>query len=154
MKCPIDNTELENQKYEDIVNADVCPTCDGMFLDKGELEQLEANITEDYRNKLKNLPDDIDEAYRMAEQKSAPAINCPKCGTEMERKEYGYTSQILIDACPSCGGIWLNQNELQQIELFYESSREDADDIDDVKLFNERKIHWKTFFKDLIEMYK
>lgn len=152
MNCPIDNCELENKKYKSVINAEVCPDCEGIFLDKGELEQIESLHSEDYKSNLANLPDDIDEAYQMAKQESAPAIYCPKCGTEMERKEYGYSSQILIDQCPDCGGIWLNKNELQQIELFYESSRKDSKDENDA--FINRDFHWKSFFKDLIDFYK
>jgi Zn-finger nucleic acid-binding protein len=154
MKCPIDNTELENRQYESIVNADICPSCSGMFLDKGELEIIEQTLTDNYKNNLSNLPDDIDEAYAMAKQKSAPAVTCPKCSTEMERKEYGYSSQIMIDRCPNCGGIWLNQNELQQIELFYEKTREDTAYMSDDDVFIKRNIHWKSFFKDLLDFYK
>ncbi|RPI18949.1 MAG: hypothetical protein EHM58_03575 [Ignavibacteriae bacterium] len=154
MKCPIDKTELENQKYESIVTADVCPECEGMFLDKGELEQIESMITDDYKNNLSNLPDDIEEAYEMSKQESAPAINCPKCDAEMERKEYGYSSQILIDQCTNCGGIWLNKNEIQQIELFYETSRKESEFESDEDVFIKRNIHWKSFFKDLIDFYK
>jgi uncharacterized protein len=154
MDCPIDNSELENQKYESLITAGVCPACEGIFLDKGELEQIESIHSDVYKDNLSNLPDDIEEAYQMAKQSKAPEIDCPKCGTEMERKEYGYSSQILIDLCPNCGSIWLNKNELQQIELFYENSRKDADDESDNDAFIKRNFHWKSFFKDLIDFYK
>ena len=37
MKCPRDGTELQERQYHHAV-VDVCPTCNGMWLDAGESE--------------------------------------------------------------------------------------------------------------------
>jgi len=37
MKCPRDGTELQERQYHHAV-VDVCPTCNGMWLDAGEAE--------------------------------------------------------------------------------------------------------------------
>jgi Zn-finger nucleic acid-binding protein len=125
MNCPIDNTELEKKPYE-VIETDFCPKCEGMFLQKGELERAEESRKNNYSDEVKAQPDVIAGAYEMAKQESRPLIKCPNCFNEMERREYGYTSQIMIDDCPNCGGIWLNKNELRDLEIFFERARRGA----------------------------
>ena len=39
IKCPRDNTELEERAFGD-VKLDVCPKCHGVWFDSGELEMI------------------------------------------------------------------------------------------------------------------
>ncbi len=43
MKCPVDNTELQEKEYERAVMVDQCKTCNGMWLDQWELQAIQAN---------------------------------------------------------------------------------------------------------------
>ena len=45
---------------------------------------------------------------------------CPKCGLQTESTEYAYCSQVVINRCPDCGGVWLDKGELKAIEIFFE----------------------------------
>ena len=56
----------------------------------------------------------------MALARSEGAFSCPHCHNEMEKREYGYCSQIMIDVCPSCRGIWLHKDEILELEIFFE----------------------------------
>jgi hypothetical protein len=44
----------------------------------------------------------------------------------MARREHGLCSQVFVDVCPSCEGIWLDHGELEALEVFFEQAREDA----------------------------
>jgi Zn-finger nucleic acid-binding protein len=129
MKCPRDNSVLESQVYEGDVEVDVCPSCQGMWLDKGELEQIEEIQEHDYSEELKRIPDLIGNAYEMARQKKLAITHCPKCSVEFSNHEYAYCSQIIIDVCPECEGIWLDKGEIEALEVFFERSRIDANNI-------------------------
>lgn len=39
-------------------------------------------------------------------------MHCPKCGHELASEREG---PVVIDVCPSCGGIWLDANDLKAI---------------------------------------
>ena len=39
-------------------------------------------------------------------------MRCPACGTRLVEIE---RSDVLIDACPSCRGVWLDRGELDKI---------------------------------------
>lgn len=103
--------------------TDWCTTCGGVWLDKGELEVIQDIIINDYSEELKHLPDFVGKSILLAKAKDAPPVNCPVCDRTLERREYGYGSQIMIDACVNGHGVWLDKHELKDLEIFYERSR-------------------------------
>ena len=133
MKCPLDGNELAKQTYESNIEIDKCPQCGGMWLDDNELERIQDVSERDYSAEIERLPNVVDQAYAMALAGSKPAVNCAGCGQEMERTEHGGCSQILIDNCPKCGGVWLDEGELKALEVFFEKaaaeSEEEAENI-------------------------
>lgn len=51
------------------------------------------------------------------EPNAATSINCPRCGTAMRERErdLGGGMVVVMDVCPSCGGVWLDKGELEQL---------------------------------------
>jgi uncharacterized protein len=119
MQCPRDATELEPETYEGEVVVDRCRSCDGIWLDRGELESIQSTIEHDYSEQLAGV-NVVAKAYELARQKARPVVNCPSCGSSMHAEEYAYCSLILVDRCVKCGGIWLDSGELQALERFFE----------------------------------
>lgn len=126
MECPRDGKKLSLVHYEDGVMADACPECKGLFLDRGELEKVEEVREHDWSEMMSRFPDLVAGAYEKARQMARQEIKCPKCGSEMERREYAYCSQVMINKCVKCGGIWLDGGEAEALEIFYEREREGA----------------------------
>ena len=149
MKCPIDGSELEKRVYENAVEVDACHVCNGVWLDKNELEKIQDIKLNDYKEELARMPDLIGKSILMSKSKDKPLVACPKCDREMERREYGYSSQIYIDSCINGHGVWLDKNELQALEVFYEKSRFEARDMKKgflAGLFELLKILWSNSF--------
>lgn len=132
MKCPIDNIEMQNRIYEGTVEIDECPSCQGIWLDKGELEKIEQTRDNDYKKFLEEGMEarpfsdprqsrgaTISAALPMEDRN----LTCPSCSMPMHQKEHGYFSKIMIDCCLNCEGIWLDQGELQDIEIFFERNK-------------------------------
>ena len=46
MKCPIDNAELQMTERQS-VEIDYCPTCRGVWLDRGELDKIIERVAQD-----------------------------------------------------------------------------------------------------------
>jgi Zn-finger nucleic acid-binding protein len=111
------------------MEIDFCPTCEGVWLDKNELEAIQETKINDYERELNRLPDYVGKSILLAKSKNAGPRNCPECNTELERREYGYGSQILIDSCVKGHGVWLDKDELQDLEVFYERSRVETSQI-------------------------
>lgn len=55
--CPRDGAKLVEQTLEK-VSVDICPTCNGIWLDSGELEAIEARVGESWFSKwVRNVLD-------------------------------------------------------------------------------------------------
>ena len=127
MKCPHDGTALSARVYEADIQVDECESCGGMWLDKGELEQIQETIEHDHSAELRAMPDTTVAAYREARDlRPAGSLRCPSCEAEMSAREYAYCSQIWVDVCPDCEGVWLEAGELRQLEVFFERAKSDT----------------------------
>lgn len=123
MKCPNDHTTLVPDEYEQIIHVEKCPICEGMWLDAGELEKIQETRLNVYEDELKRIPDYIGNAIELAKAELEEERPCPKCQSTLVKREYGYSSQIMIDICPNCEGVWLDSGEIRELELFYERCR-------------------------------
>ena len=47
-----------------------------------------------------------------AQSRTAAHGRCPKCGAQLQRRSH---LEVEVDECPSCGGLWLDQGELEEI---------------------------------------
>ena len=59
-------------------------------------------------DKLREKKDEESEAAARV----ATRGRCPKCGTHLQVREQ---QGVEVDECPSCGGVWLDQGELEEI---------------------------------------
>jgi Zn-finger nucleic acid-binding protein len=123
MKCPVDQTQLTKRNYEAEVEIDECPTCQGVWLDSGELEVIQKTVEHDYSEALKDIPNTVVASYQQARGEADRKLKCPNCTGIMHEKEHGYCSQIMVDVCLECSGIWLDRGEIQALEIFYERSK-------------------------------
>ena len=65
--------------------------------------------------KLKALAEKHRREFEEAERirlKEIHFMRCPKCGMELNEIEF---REIKIDKCMSCGGVWLDDGELEQV---------------------------------------
>jgi len=119
MQCPRDNAHLGTEKYEGEVLVDRCPSCDGVWLQRRELEAIQDLRERDYSESLKGI-DSVALSYERARQSARTQVECPTCHVELHPEEYAYCSQIIIDRCGKCGGVWLDSGELGALERFFE----------------------------------
>lgn len=80
---------------------DACSLCDGVWLDQGELAKI-------HGLRVDLLPGD-----RQSDPRGA--AECPDCHAAMETRWFSRGRRVLVDRCPSCGGIWLDSEELRSI---------------------------------------
>ncbi len=113
MNCPVCHKSL-NQVREVFVPYQLCPECLGIWVDAKMLVTLavrravEEGIKPDKRLDLK--PRAIE-----ADPQPGRLRLCPGCGLAMKRFNYAYDSNIYLDRCPACDGLWLDGGEIEQI---------------------------------------
>jgi Zn-finger nucleic acid-binding protein len=112
----------------DSIELDVCNSCGGIWFDKQELASaisLDKQTVESFYNKLNSLKvqNEISETASNEQGFTKDLIlKCPKCNIEMSKYKYMYTSNIYIDSCDRCEGIWLDNNELLNIINYLEEA--------------------------------
>ena len=83
------------------VETDNCPSCNGLYLDKGELLKLTSN------RPLHNI------TTKYLGVDSDSKLLCPGCGSIMDMESVG---GVEIDVCLQCNGVWLDSDELEQLK--------------------------------------
>ncbi|MCK5851634.1 zf-TFIIB domain-containing protein [bacterium] len=114
MNCPICNINLnpivcENQEI------DLCKKCGGVWFDKGELLKVVNSLL----NKNKVDPQTVIESYskKVIDSNKVKQLvrKCPRCLTDMQIYNYSYDSNIFLDKCCKCNGIWADKGEMQAV---------------------------------------
>ena len=117
--------------YEDI-EIDVCPECEAMWLDAGELDRLDESIRTSTEQDLayEEVPEDDLENW-------APLL-CPRCERAAYRDAHGVrlvtiapvgTPDLVLERCPRCAGIFLEAGQLDTIrELVFDLDSEETRD--------------------------
>ena len=113
MKCPFHHANLKTINYHG-VDVDICPSCQGIWFDKGELkEYLDNFLTE-----KKDIPVSDFQVGNAVNKISLPpqtSLDCPRCGKSLVSFNYAYNSNILLEKCLNCNGIWVDGGKLTKL---------------------------------------
>lgn len=108
MQCPSDQTEMIRQELEG-VQIEECPKCKGIWFDKDGLKEAKDTAEPD----LDWMDFDIwkhEDQFKL----DLRGLHCPKDGHNLVTFRYGET-QVEIDFCTQCQGIWLDRGEFEKI---------------------------------------
>ena len=103
MNCPNCNTALARTK-RDGIDMDACQSCNGMWLSRQELEQLEDEVFD--------LGDD--KKGTMVFESAADTRKCPECGKPMNSFQYRFYD-LAMDFCDDGHGFWLEAGEDKRV---------------------------------------
>lgn len=106
-ECPVCGHSLVTA-HVDGNHVQYCPNCRGLLVKQpvfaGLVKFLRARAS---TPPIPPPPFNTDELIRQ--------INCPLCGSRMVTFPYGGPGNIVIDNCPDCHVLWLDQRELIRI---------------------------------------
>lgn len=122
--CPRDGASLGHREIEGHAVSS-CPTCEGIFLEPGELNEIAEPIPGDLE--ISTLEQDTFDHPEGPEE--AP---CPRCRPQLMRKvEFVDYSGIILDHCLRCRGFWLDGTELESINEEVRRLNETAAEVHD-----------------------
>ena len=113
MRCPSCQSELRQYTYHG-TEIDVCPKCNGVWFDAGELPEFVHNLLTD-RPDIRPAPPEPDKKAIPPDLISEPVRSCPRCRTSMRKFHYASDSSIILDKCDPCGGIWCDGPEIGRL---------------------------------------
>ena len=133
--CPRCQGDLTTTDLDGI-EIEECNKCEGMWLDANELSQLigcvEPDADESSEDTHSETGPDSDESHTQNSQSpnievttNESTLTCPKC-TDRNLTAFIYDGDtgIELDSCSNCHGLWLDKNELKQIEFFANMNKE------------------------------
>lgn len=100
MDCPVCKKAMVILEYRN-VELDFCVSCEGCWVDKGELGLILHGRME--------LPNDW---TLVAERKGRR--RCPRCGSRMREGELAGTG-VVVDVCANQHGLWFDKGEIEQV---------------------------------------
>lgn len=115
------NPGLVRESHPSTLEIDRCPSCGGVYLEPGVMERAEelarkrgrgvdpAVIADLFRRTYVN-------ARRAGEHREA--IDCPSCNEVMFEREWIYGSQVKVEVCMGCRGVWLDEGELDDLARY------------------------------------
>lgn len=155
MKCPNCDGKLEAKIFKK-VRIEECSKCGGLWFDRDELKKAKDSTDED----LAWLDFDIFEDKESKYHKSESHKLCPRDESQLSKLTYSH-SNVSIDACPVCYGIFLEKNEFENIIKFLEKEVDENTSGDYAKetlsqfskILNEESVK-SSEFKDLFTILK
>lgn len=126
MNCPSCSSALREIHFEG-ARLHSCDGCGGEFVSPEAMAQVVNTRDEQFTPKMRKalagrtpvagVP--TDEAMR--QQKS-----CPACGGKTTVINYAVDTGVYADRCDACGGIWLDRDELEHIQIILETAQDSA----------------------------
>lgn len=122
MQCPACKANLSPLNFKN-KTVDTCPACKGVWFDLNELREIISTISKSSsiepvqirlfeKKKLKTI-------YTVHEEDKY----CPKCNQVMSIFNYGYDSNIFLNKCPLCQGIWADEDEISALASYIKGGK-------------------------------
>ena len=130
MDCPRCKVDLKVEEHKSI-EVDRCPSCQGMWLDYGELDQLEDTT----------MDDDAAKSSLMF-RSFGSELQCPKCDSAMRWFRYRHYD-LELDFCEQEHGFWLDKGEEKRVlEIMQKRTK-------DLKRSASAEVQWDSFIAGL-----
>lgn len=91
----------------------VCAGCGGAWFAKGSLSPYIRRVLDN--EAVDDAPFRIAANVTAEEEVAEHPQDCPDCAVRMEKINYAYDSNIILDRCRRCGGTWADPGEVEQL---------------------------------------
>ena len=116
MKCPSCGVSLRQRKYHGLI-VDICRECGGIWFDPGEMKDYIDFFVRDHDT----IPDAeirFDREIASVGRGAGVLKACPRCYEPMKEFNYAYDSNVILDRCPRCSGIWTDGGEIRKLAIY------------------------------------
>ncbi|RKG68480.1 hypothetical protein D7W79_34070 [Corallococcus exercitus] len=119
--CPVCPSQTLNAIQASDVEVDVCPRCDGMYFDRGELERFPdrpslkplVNAAKQAASRCRKGGHLIPRALALCATCDGEPVGCPGCGARLALVNARVCN---VDLCTHCGGTWLDAGKFEALE--------------------------------------
>ncbi len=122
MQCPVCQINLRKTQKREVV-FQLCDECRGIWIAAKELEVL-ANALAKTSQSSNELPTGFKPREIDSVSPGQDMRLCPECRCTLKEFNFAYDSNIMIDKCSTCSGIWMDANEINQIARHIQANPE------------------------------
>jgi len=113
MRCPSCSNCLTRIKVWSYF-IETCSDCGGIWLEAENFGDFVRGLAAS-----QNVPSDVVELFKRRDVLPPHKIKeqtklCPKCRKKLLKSNYAYDSNVILDKCPECGGIWADKGEVER----------------------------------------
>ena len=106
MNCPKCEGQALTPASVKGIEVDRCRNCDGIWFDSEELTAVLNLDTKSRRGLQSHHEDTLRDQIRG---------RCPRDQSKLFRMYSAHAESVVLDTCPTCGGIWLDAGELSKL---------------------------------------
>lgn len=122
MKCPACGTPLEEERTSSY-RIFQCPKCKGGWFDPGELVSCVKVMDAGKAPLYLDFSSRLNTSTYPRERPGPEKRPCPRCNkASLEETNYAYNSNVMVDKCPACEGVWLDGGEFPMVAQFLSGS--------------------------------
>ncbi|NOZ87713.1 MAG: rhomboid family intramembrane serine protease [Deltaproteobacteria bacterium] len=116
-RCPVDHTLLKSLVFNG-VTLDQCPNCGGIWFDRNELDETVRRLIR-FPQEASAIDVPLGETQDINDLEQYRSLSCPRCrDTKLSAGRFGRISNVVLDTCPRCRGVWADHGELTALVEF------------------------------------
>lgn len=119
ISCPSCDGVMHSLQYEGIT-IESCEACDGEWLDGDELGKILAIRQVLFDDDTRRAVEEVEPIHGKPFYRIGRGSRCPKDGFELKPVNYGGNAGIILERCTGCGGMWLDNGELEKLWMVVE----------------------------------
>ncbi len=124
MNCPSCSAPLKEIHFEG-VKLHSCDGCGGEFVTPEALAHIVNTRDEKFTPAMRKTVAGRKPVAGIPADMPLRKMTCPACGSKTTTMNYAVDTGVCVDRCDVCGGIWLDKDELEHIQIILEQA-EDA----------------------------
>lgn len=125
MNCPACTHTLRTCTYEG-VDIETCDGCGGEFVTGEEMGHIVRVRDQRFSDPQRASVAHRKPMFGIADADATTRFCCPTCRSAMNPVNYAGDTGVVVDRCPSCGGMWLDHSELEKVQMLLEKWGDEA----------------------------
>ncbi len=125
MHCPACESELHELRYEG-VSIWTCHACGGELVPGEALGQIVNLREERFDTESRAILESAQPHFGVPTVARERELRCPLCCSVMDVINYAGDSGVYVDRCPGCQTVWLDEQELENVQVLMERWEHEA----------------------------
>lgn len=123
MNCPACNAILKHIKHQEQA-VGLCESCGGFWFEHDKLYKLVEELASDKKVNYREMQQIYKRKRFLGKRRKQLVRKCPRCNIDMGTFKFSYNSEVLLDKCPFCKGIWTDKKDRADLTQHLEANPE------------------------------